>query len=216
MDLAFLARGLAVGFTVAAAVGPISVLTIRRTIAHGRVYGLVSGIGVALADASYAGIAAFGLTAVTSVLVGARVAFGLIGGVFLIWLAIRTIRARPASSAVIADDRPGLPAAFLSIYGLTMTNPMTILSFAGIFAGLGLAGQGGTEAALLTIGVFLGSSLWWILLTAVIGRFRDRVTPRVFRWINWISGVSLLAFGVYAILHALGVDMAIFVALGLG
>src|ERR1700675_5185853 len=115
MDLAFLARGLAVGFTVAAAVGPISVLTIRRTIAHGRVYGLVSGIGVALADASYAGIAAFGLTAITSVLVGARVALGLIGGIFLIWLGDRTIPARPATSAVIADDRPGLPAAFLSI-----------------------------------------------------------------------------------------------------
>ena len=215
MDLTFLVRGLAVGFAVAAAVGPISVLTIRRTIAHGHVYGLVSGIGVALADASYAGIAAFGLTAITSVLVGARVALGLIGGVFLIWLAIRTIRARPATSAVNADDRPGLPATFLSIYGLTMTNPMTILSFAGIFAGLGLAGQGGAEAALLTIGVFLGSSLWWILLTAIVGRVRDRVTPRVFRWINRISGASLLAFGVFAIQHALGLDVAIFLALGL-
>jgi len=215
MDLAFLARGLAVGFTVAAAVGPISVLTIRRTIAHGRLYGFVSGIGVALADASYAGIAAFGLTAITSVLVGARVALGLIGGVFLIWVAIRTIRARPATSAVIADDRPGLPAAFLSIYALTMTNPMTILSFAGIFAGLGLAGQGGAEAALLTIGVFLGSSLWWILLTAIVGRVRDRVTPRAFRWINRISGISLLAFGIFAIQHAFGLDVAIFLALGL-
>ena len=215
MDLAFLARGLAVGFTVAAAVGPISVLTIRRTIAHGRVYGFVSGIGVALADASYAGIAAFGLTAITSVLVGARVALGLIGGVFLIWLAIRTMRARPATSAAIADDRPGLPAAFLSIYALTMTNPMTILSFAGIFAGLGLAGQGGAEAVLLTIGVFVGSSLWWILLTAIVGRVRDRVTPRAFRWINRISGISLLAFGIFAIQHAFGLDVAIFLALGL-
>jgi len=212
MDLTFLVRGLAVGFAVAAAVGPISVLTIRRTIAHGRAYGLASGFGVALADASYAGIAAFGLTAITSVLVGARVALGLIGGGFLIWLGIRTMRARPATSAVIADDRPGLPAAFLSIYGLTMTNPMTILSFAGIFAGLGLAGQGGAEAALLTIGVFLGSSLWWILLTAIVGRVRDRVTPRVVRWINRISGASLLAFGVFAIQHALGLDVALFLA----
>src|SRR3954452_20421287 len=87
MDASFLVRGLAVGFTIAAAVGPISVLTIRRTIAHGRAYGLASGLGVALADASYGGIAAFGLTAVTAVLVGARSILALVGGAFLLWLA---------------------------------------------------------------------------------------------------------------------------------
>ena len=204
MDLTFFARGLAVGFTVAAAVGPISLLTIRRTLAHGRLYGLVSGLGVALADASYGGIAAFGLTAITSVLVGARVLLGVVGGAFLVWLAIRTIRARPAEAADMAD-RPGLAAAFLSIYGLTMTNPMTILSFAGIFAGLGLAGHGGAEAALLTLGVFLGSSLWWVGLTAVVGRLRGRVTPRALGWVNRVSGAVLFVFGVVAILVALGV-----------
>jgi threonine/homoserine/homoserine lactone efflux protein len=204
MDLSFLARGLAIGFTVAAAVGPISLLTIRRTLAHGRLYGLVSGLGVALADASYGGIAAFGLTAVTSILVGARVALGLIGGLFLVWLAIRTIRAEPAAVAE-ADDRPGLAGAFLSIYGLTMTNPMTILSFAGIFAGLGLAGHGGAEAALLTLGVFLGSTLWWVVLTAVVGRLRSRVTPRALGWVNRISGAALLVFGLVAIGAAIGV-----------
>jgi len=203
MDLTFLARGLAVGFTVAAAVGPISLLTIRRTLAHGRLYGLVSGQGVALADASYGGIAAFGLTAITSVLVGARVVLGVVGGAFLVWLAIGTIRARPAEAAE-TDDRPGLAAAFLSIYGLTMTNPMTILSFAGIFAGLGLAGHGGTEAALLTLGVFLGSSLWWVGLTAVVGRLRDRVTPRALVWVNRVSGAVLLVFGLVAIGAAIG------------
>jgi threonine/homoserine/homoserine lactone efflux protein len=204
MDLTFLARGLAVGFTVAAAVGPISLLTIRRTLAHGRIYGLVSGLGVALADASYGGIAAFGLTAISSVLVGARVALGLVGGIFLVGLAMRTIRARPAAVAE-TDDRPGLAGAFLSLYGLTMTNPMTILSFAGIFAGLGLAGFGGVEAALLTLGVFLGSGLWWVGLTAVVARLRERVTPRALGWVNRVSGAVLLGFGVVAILVALGV-----------
>ena len=204
MDLTFFARGLAVGFTVAAAVGPISLLTIRRTLAHGRIYGLVSGMGVALADATYGGIAAFGLTAITSVLVGARAVLGLVGGLFLVWLAIGTILARPAEAAE-TDDRPGLAGAFLSIYGLTMTNPMTILSFAGIFAGLGLAGHGGADAALLTIGVFLGSGLWWVGLTAVVGRLRGRVTPRMLGWVNRASGAVLLAFGLAAILVALGV-----------
>jgi threonine/homoserine/homoserine lactone efflux protein len=204
MDLSFLARGLAVGFTVASAVGPISLLTIRRTLAHGRLYGLVSGLGVALADASYGGIAAFGLTAVTTILVGARGALGLIGGMFLVWLAIRTIRAEPADVAE-ADDRPGLAGAFLSIYGLTMTNPMTILSFTGIFAGLGLAGHGGTEAALLTLGVFLGSSLWWVVLTTTVGLLRTRLTASVLVWINRVSGAALLVFGGLAIAVAAGV-----------
>ena len=205
MDLTFLARGVGIGFAVAMAVGPISLLTMRRTIAHGRVYGLVSGLGVASADASYGGIAAFGLTAITAVLVGARTALALVGGAFLVWLAIRTILARPTVAAASDDDRPGLAGAFLSIYGLTMTNPMTILSFAAIFAGFGLSGRGGAEAALVTVGVFLGSSLWWVVLTTVVGRLRHRLTPSVLLWINRVSGTALLVFGIGAILVALGV-----------
>lgn len=204
MDPTFFSRGLVIGFTVAAAVGPISLLTMRRTLAHGRRYGLVSGLGVAAADATYGAVAAFGLTAITAVLVGARTALGLLGGAFLIWLAIRTIRARPAATAADPDDRPGLAAAFLSIYGLTLTNPATILSFAGIFAGLGLTGGGGLDAAVLTLGVFLGSSLWWVLLTTVVGLLRERITAGVLVWINLISGAVLLVFGGVAILAALG------------
>jgi threonine/homoserine/homoserine lactone efflux protein len=204
MDPTFFTRGFVIGFTVAMAVGPMSVLTMRRTIAHGRLYGLVSGLGIATADASYGAVAAFGLSAITATLVGARTALGLIGGVFLIWLAIRTLRARPATTAADVDDRPGLLGAYLSIYGLTMTNPMTILSFVGIFAGFGLAGGGLLDAALLTVGVFLGSSLWWVALTSAVGLLRTRLTPVVLVWINRISGVVLLAFGLVAIAVAAG------------
>jgi threonine/homoserine/homoserine lactone efflux protein len=202
VDPSFLPRGLLLGFTIAATVGPISLLTIRRTIAHGRVYGLASGLGVALADSTYAAIAAFGLTAITSVLVGGRTLLGLVGGAFLVLLAIRTMRSRPAEVAVVAE-RPGLVAAFGSIFGLTMTNPMTILSFAGLFAGLGLTGTGGADAALLVAGVFLGSASWWVILTAVVGRLRTRVTIGALTWVNRISGAAILAFGVAAIVGAL-------------
>jgi threonine/homoserine/homoserine lactone efflux protein len=202
VDPSFLPRGLLLGFTIAATVGPISLLTIRRTLAHGRVYGLASGFGVALADSTYAAIAAFGLTAITSVLVGGRTLLGLVGGAFLVLLAIRTMRSRPTEVAVVAE-RPGLVAAFLSIFGLTMTNPMTILSFAGLFAGLGLTGTGGADAALLVGGVFLGSALWWMILTAVVASLRTRVTVGALTWINRISGAAILAFGVVAIVGAL-------------
>jgi threonine/homoserine/homoserine lactone efflux protein len=208
MDATFLARGLAVGFTIAAAVGPISLLTIRRTLAHGRVYGLASGMGVALADASYGGIAAFGLTAITAVLVGARSALAVIGGGFLVALGIRTMLAPVPTRAVEIVERPGLVGAFLSIYGLTMTNPMTILSFGAIFAGLGLAGGSGAEAALLTLGVFLGSAGWWVLLTTLVGALRERITPRVMTWINRLSGAALVGFGVVALVVGLGAVIA--------
>ena len=191
MDPILFARGLILGFTIAAAVGPISLLTIRRTLAHGRIYGLASGLGVALADATYGGIAAFGLTAVTSILVGARLVLGLVGGLFLFVLGWRTMTSRPEAVAV-ADDRPGLVGAFLSIFGLTMTNPMTIISFAAIFAGLGIVGRGGADAALLTLGVFCGSTSWWLILTTVVSALRTRVTIRALRWVNRVSGVVLL------------------------
>jgi threonine/homoserine/homoserine lactone efflux protein len=201
MDPILFARGLILGFTIAAAVGPISLLTIRRTLAKGRVYGLASGLGVALADATYGGIAAFGLTAVTSVLVGGRLVLGLAGGLFLLILALRTMTNRPEAVAV-ADDRPGLVGALLSIFGLTMTNPMTILSFAAIFAGLGVVGRGGADAALLTLGVFCGSLSWWLILTTFVAALRARVTVRGLTWVNRISGIVLLGFAIASIVSA--------------
>jgi threonine/homoserine/homoserine lactone efflux protein len=202
MDPVFFARGLVLGFTIAAAVGPISLLTIRRTLAHGARYGLASGAGVALADASYAAVAAFGLTAVTSVLVGGRVILGLVGGAFLVVLAIRTMTSRPSAAAVV-DERPGLVGALVSIYGLTMTNPMTILSFAGLFAGLGFVGGGGADAALLVAGVFAGSMAWWVVLTSVVGALRSRVTLRGLTWVNRLSGAAILVFAIAAIMTSL-------------
>jgi threonine/homoserine/homoserine lactone efflux protein len=204
MDPTFFTRGLVIGFTVAMAVGPMSVLTMRRTIAHGRLHGLVSGLGIATADASYGAVAAFGLTAVTVAMVGARTALGIVGGGFLVWLGIRTVRAHPPATAAAAVDRPGLLGAYLSIYGLTMTNPMTILSFAAIFAGFGLGGGRPVDAALVTVGVFLGSSLWWVALTTAVGGLRSRLTPAVLAWINRVSGAVLIGFGVLAIAAASG------------
>jgi threonine/homoserine/homoserine lactone efflux protein len=205
MDLSFLTRGLVIGFTVALGVGPISLLTIRRTLGHGRAYGLASGLGVAAADASYGAVAAFGLTAVTAVLVGARPVLAFVGGVFLVWLGARTVLAPRAIHAAADHERPGLLGATVSIYGLTMTNPMTVLSFAAIFAGFGLAGGSPAEAALLTLGVFLGSLAWWLILTSAVAALRNRVTPTVLHGLTRLSGAALLVFGGLALAVALGV-----------
>jgi threonine/homoserine/homoserine lactone efflux protein len=192
-------RGFILGFTIAAAVGPISLLVIRRTLAEGRVVGLVSGLGVATADGTYGGIAAFGLTAITDLLVGGGRLLGLVGGLFLLWLAWRTARAVPTTEATVTERRGGLPGAYLSILGLTMTNPMTILAFGALFAGLGITGGNAMESALITLGVFLGSTTWWIVLTTVIGTVHSRITPRWLRAINVGSGLVIGGFAIVAI-----------------
>jgi threonine/homoserine/homoserine lactone efflux protein len=200
MDPTLVARGFALGFTIAAAVGPISLLCIRRTLAEGRVVGLASGLGVATADATYGAIAAFGLTAVTDLLIDGRRVLGVVGGFFLLWLAWRTFRAVPSEGpSADAGARRGLPAAYLSTLGLTLTNPMTILSFAALFVGLGVTGGDAAGAASLTAGVFAGSAAWWVVLVAVVGALRSRVTPRGLRAVNLASGSLIGGFALAAL-----------------
>jgi threonine/homoserine/homoserine lactone efflux protein len=199
VEPALAVRGFVLGFTIAAAVGPISLLVIRRTLAEGRIVGLASGLGVATADGIYGAIAAFGLGAVTQVLVNARPVLGLVGGVFLLWLAWTTARATPHDPASAPPRRGGLAGAYLSILGLTLTNPMTILSFAALFAGLGIAGGDLVGSTSLTIGVLLGSGAWWLLLTSIVSVVRGRTTPAWIRRINVASGVLIGVFAVAAI-----------------
>jgi threonine/homoserine/homoserine lactone efflux protein len=156
---------------------------------------------VASADATYGAIAAFGLTAITDLLVDGRRVLGVVGGVFLLWLAWRTFRAVPAeaSASTEAPGRRGLPGAYLSTLGLTLTNPMTILSFGALFVGLGVTGGDGTGAALLTAGVFLGSAAWWVVLVSAVGALRARITPGGLRRVNMASGLLIGAFAIVAL-----------------
>jgi len=202
VDPAFALRGFILGFAIAATVGPIWLLVVRRTISEGRLYGLVSGMGVATADATYGAIAAFGLGAITDALVNARLALGLLGGVFLLWLAWQTVRSTPTEAAVVTTRRRGYAGAYLSILGLTMSNPMTILSFGALFAGLGVTSGATGDAALVVLGVLLGSTTWWIVLTTVVGTLRTRVTPAWIHRINIGSGLVIGAFAVVAIVSA--------------
>lgn len=203
MDPTLLVRGFVLGFTIAAAVGPISLLCIRRTLAEGRVVGLVSGLGVATADATYGAIAAFGLTAVTDLLVDGRRVLGLVGGLFLLWLAWRTFRAVPVTA--VAPDPParrGLLGAYLSTLGLTLTNPLTILSFAALFVGLGVTGGDAAGAALLTAGVLAGSAVWWVILVGSVGVLRSRMTARRLRFVNLASGALIGVIAIGAMVSA--------------
>jgi len=201
MDIPLLFRGLVIGFSIAAPVGPIGVLCIRHTLAKGRAYGLVFGLGAATADAVYGCIAGFGLTFISSILVNQQGWIRFAGGVFLCYLGLRTFLARPAEQTASARGS-GLIGAYASAFLLTLTNPITILSFAAIFAGLGLANTGGdyVSAGILVLGVFTGSALWWFALSGGIGMFRAKFTPDWLRWVNRISGIIITTFGLLALL----------------
>lgn len=200
--LATLLRGLLLGLAIAAPVGPIGVLCIRRTLAHGRRHGFVSGMGAATADGFYGMIAAFGLTIISDQLVRNADILGLVGGLFLLYLGIATLRAVPSEAAAETHmaDR-SLMQNYLSTLFLTISNPITILSFGAIFAGAGIATSTGDRSLALTlvIGVFSGSLLWWFILTGGVSMLRSHFTARHMLWINRGSGLIILVFALVAL-----------------
>lgn len=197
-------KGVIIGFSIAAPLGPIGVLCIKRTLSSGRRFGLLSGIGAATVDAFYSSVAAFGLTFISNFLLEQQIGLRLTGGAFLIFLGLRTIFSKPKDMAGAVN-----PGSFLNAYGstflLTLTNPLTILSFAAIFTGLGLirSDNSFSSAGIMVLGVFLGSLCWWFILTEVTNLFKTRMNQSRMTWVNRISGTIILGFGIAAITGAL-------------
>ena len=199
MDMNLFLKGLIIGFSIAAPVGPIGVLCMRRTLADGRIAGFISGLGAATADAFYGSIAGFGLTLISSFLIRQQFELRLIGGGFLCYLGIKTFFSSPASKKAPLKGA-GLIADYASTFFLTLTNPMTIISFAAVFAGMGLGEAGGDylSAAMLVSGVFLGSALWWLALSGGTALLRSQLTEQGLRWINRLAGIIITSFGLVA------------------
>jgi len=190
-------RGLALGFSIAVPVGPIGLLCIRRSAARGFRSGLVSGLGAATADAVYGSVAAAGLTLVADFLTRQGRWLGLLGGAFLVYLGVRTFLSQPGE--VGAVDKGGSAGGdYLSTFFLTLSNPLTIFSFAAVFSGLGAGArsQFRMSAFLLVLGVFLGSALWWLGLSAAVSRLHGQMTARTLAWVNRISGAGITVFGL--------------------
>lgn len=197
MDIGLLLKGILIGFSIAAPVGPVGVLCIRRTLTEGRNSGLASGLGAATADMFYGGMAAFGITFIASLLIDRIALIQLVGGSFLLYLGIKTLRSKPATEEAKVESR-NLWTAYASTFFYTLTNPMTILSFAGIFAGAGLAESNHDfgSALVLVIGVFVGSASWWLILSGGVGLLRTKFNPSWLLWVNRASGMIIVAFGL--------------------
>lgn len=200
MESALFIKGFVIGFSIAAPVGPIGILCIQRTVSGGQVRGLVTGLGAATADAIYGLIAAFGLTFISNFLVAQSVWFRLIGGLFLFYLGLRTLFRKPQQQSVSVANSTNF-AAYGTTFLLTLTNPMTILFFAGIFAGLGIVSESARypSAALMVMGVFTGSATWWLLLSGATGIVRNKMSEVKLAWVNKIAGLVILTFGVIAL-----------------
>ncbi len=204
MDAGIFIKGLIIGLSIAAPVGPIGVLCIQRTINHGRLSGLLTGLGAATADGIYGAIAAFGLTIISGFLVGQQFWFSGVGGVFLLYLGVKTFISKPAKDAATKSHK-GYLYDYASTVLLTLTNPTTILSFVAIFAGLGLGSidKGALQypmmpAILMTTGVITGSALWWFILSSGVSLFREKLSPGFLAAINKASGIVIVTFALLA------------------
>ncbi|WP_328699946.1 LysE family translocator [Chengkuizengella marina] len=198
----FFLKGLFIGFSIAAPVGPIGLLCIHRTLYQGRVYGFLTGLGAATADMMYGFIAGFGLTFISNFLMDQKIILQIVGGVFLVYIGLKIFSSKPQVSPSNSKNK-GLLSSYLTTFFLTITNPVTILSFMGIFAGLGIGSLENPDyllSFLLVIGVFLGSATWWLVLTGLAGIFRDRINPTYLNWINRFSGIFILCFGLVVII----------------
>lgn len=194
-------QGVLIGFVVAVPVGPLGLLCINRALAMGAICGLFSGLGVASADALAASLAALGISFVSSFFTEHQTVLRLVGGVFLCYLGWQIYGTKPKEQAAPSDVN-GLLNAYATTFFLTISNPVTILSFIAIYAGWHVPSLHGRyfAAALLTLGVFIGSALWWVGLFIGMTVFREKFSVGALGWIHRVSGVLILGFGIVVLL----------------
>lgn len=197
MDTSMLLEGAIIGLLIAAPVGPIGVLCIKRSLANGPIVGFTTGLGAATADACYGAIAAFGLTFVSEFITGHQTAIQVLGILFLTYLGVTTFSEAPSLEEQRSASGRGLLVVYATTVLLTLTNPATIVSFAAIFAGFGITTSTSyIGAVLLVAGVFIGSAFWWLILSNGVGLLRTRVNHNVLVWVNRISGIVILGFAI--------------------
>ncbi|NBD25993.1 LysE family translocator [Paenibacillus glycinis] len=195
-------KGMLIGLSIAAPVGPIGILCMRRTLNQGRRFGLASGLGAASADGIYGFVAAFGFGAVIARMVALQSIVALLGGLFLCYLGLRSFRSGGDRSAE-AGRSGSLAGAYLTKFFLTLANPMTILSFLGIFAGLNAMEASSSGLAVLVLSVFAGSAAWWLCLSLIVGAARKTLHAAAMRWVDRLSGLLLIGFGIYSLLNVI-------------
>ncbi len=204
MDLELPIRGLAAGLIIAAPVGPVNLLCIRRTLEKGWKSGMVSGLGAALADTLYGAIAGFSITVVIQLLIREEFWIRLVGGILLMVIGVVYYR-MPSRSLEAGPDVSSVNSDFVSAFLLNVTNPTTVLSFLAVLATLGIGRQRPLwQTSLLVAGIFCGSMIWWAILVSAANRLRGRITDRTMRWMNHVAAMAIGGFGLANVLLSRG------------
>ncbi len=205
--------GILMGLIVAAPIGPVNLICIRRTLAFGPLNGFVSGLGAALGDGVFALVTGFGLTAISHLIEGLSLALQLAGGALLLGFGVHTYLADPLHGRDVMNNGERAPRgsslvrSFFSTFAITLSNPATLFGFAALFTGFGgiIAGANASlgQAAFVVVGVICGSGLWWFTITTVVGLLHARIDARVMRIINHVSGIAVSLFGIGVLIHVL-------------
>jgi threonine/homoserine/homoserine lactone efflux protein len=203
MDPLTFVRGVVIGLSVGAPLGPVGLVCLRRMLNQGARAGLASGLGAATADAMFGAITGLGLTFITAPMEEHQEWLRVIGGLVLCVLGVRFMLSHPHLH-MERKGRPGLARAYTSTLLLTLTSPATVLSFVALFAALGVVTRGRLSVGLLCAGVFAGSAFWWIALAIAAGALRHHITPAGLTWVNRVSGALIAAFGVAVLVFGVG------------
>ncbi|MBA4312589.1 MAG: lysine transporter LysE [Chlorobiaceae bacterium] len=199
MEPIFFIKGLIIGFAMAVPIGPAGVLCIRKTLTDGHSRGMIIGFGAATADSLYGSIAAFGLTFVSDVIASQHFWLSMVGGGLLLFLGVRTFRAK-RKDTIIPFDNKGLLRSYVSAFLLAFTNPVTIFAFLAVFAAFGLGHKLNIISAfILVLGVFTGSCLWFLTLSYVATLFRKKLVSGGLGGVNRIAGILIILSGVAAL-----------------
>lgn len=199
----FLLKGLVVGLIVSIPMGPVGVLCIQKTVNKGRILGFLSGVGAASADTIYAIVAAFGVSYITNFLDKHQATMQIVGIIIFLYLGIRMVSNNPIKQYRYHQSstrKRNIVKDFLSVFFITLTNPLTIIFFGAAFATLGLLNtiEHPINAYLLILGIFVGASSWWFTLTSLVNIFRKKFRLRNIFIINRLSGYVIIALSVIA------------------
>jgi len=205
LDLLFIIKGLLIGISVSAPLGPIGVLCIQRTLNKGFKSGLVSGIGAASADIIYAIIAGFSITYISDFLIEYQTYIRIIGGTFLILVGVRIALSNPAKQIrKLRIKGNNFYKDYITSFLITVSNPITILAFGAFFAAFNMISKNGGDfpIVIMIITVFSGSLLWWLSLIGIVTIFKKRIRLRNLLWINRITGILIVLFAIFVIVSA--------------
>jgi len=194
-------KGLILGFSIAAPLGPIGLMCIKRTLQGGRLSGIFSGLGAASADALYGSLAAFGLAALFQKISWVQTWTQILGSAFIIYLGVKFVLEKAGANTESEVNAAGRGRIYLTTFLLTMSNPITIFAFLGMFAGAGVTTS--ISAILVVTGIFSGSMLWWIVLAFATHWLGKRLNSTVLLWVNRAAGIALVGFGLYSIIAAI-------------